>query len=137
MGTKFRKLKDLKCTDEIAQFAGPASEGLVCSQAGPPREAASPEFTKAFKAKFGDVKQYAPLFYDATNAVIEAMKKADSIDPARFTPEIFRVSFPGATGTVQFDGNGDRKDAEMTIFKMVGGRIKPVATIRSGQLKPF
>jgi len=125
---------DGACTDEMSQLAGPAAEGMVCSQAGPPREAASPAFTKAFNAKFGDIKQYSPLYYDATNAVIEAMKKADSIDPARFTPEIFNVSFAGATGTVAFDAKGDRRNAEMTIFRMTDGRIKPVATIDNGQL---
>ena len=128
---------DGACTDEMSQLAGPAAEGLVCSQAGPPREAASPEFTRAFNAKFGDIKQYSPLYYDATNAVIEAMKAADSIDPARFTPELFRISFPGATGTVRFDDKGDRRDAEMTIFTMSGGRIKPVATVDNGRLKPL
>ncbi len=128
---------DGACTDEMSQLAGPAAEGLVCSQAGPPREAASPEFTKAFNAKFGEIKQYSPLYYDATNAVIEAMKAADSIDPAWFTPELFKISFSGATGAIRFDDKGDRRDAEMTIFKMSGGRIKPVATINGGQLKPL
>jgi branched-chain amino acid transport system substrate-binding protein len=128
---------DGACTDEMAQLAGPASEGMVCSQAGPPREAASPEFTKAFNAKFGKIQQYSPLYYDATNAVIEAMKAADSVEPARFTPEIFKVSFSGATGTVGFDEKGDRRDAEMTIFRMSGGRIKPVAMIHNGAIKPL
>src|SRR5512138_2416605 len=113
---------DGACTDEMAQLAGGSAEGMVCSQAGPPREAASPEFTKACTARFGKIQQYSPLYYDATNAVIEAMKKADSIEPAKFTPELFNVSFSGATGTIQFDAKGDRRDAEMTIFKLVGGR---------------
>ena len=128
---------DGACTDEMSQLAGPAAEGLVCSQAGPPREAASPEFTRAFNAKFGDIKQYSPLYYDATNAVIEAMKAADSIDPAKFTPELFWISFRGATGTVAFDRKGDRRNAEMTIFTMSGGRIKPVAMVNKGHLKPL
>ena len=50
--------------------------------------AASKDFQDAFKAKFGEIKQYAPYFYDGAMAVIEAMKKADSIDPAKFGPEI-------------------------------------------------
>ena len=56
---------DGACTDEMAKLAGAAAEGLICSQAGLPREAASKEFNDAFKAKYGDVKQYAPFFYDA------------------------------------------------------------------------
>lgn len=128
---------DGACTDEMGKLAGQAAEGMVCSQAGLPREAASPEFSKEFNAKYGDIKQYAPYFYDATLAVIEAMKKADSTDPAKFTPEIFNVNFTGATGTVQFDQKGDRKDAEMTIFKMEGGKVKPVAIVKNGKATPF
>jgi branched-chain amino acid transport system substrate-binding protein len=128
---------DGACTDEMGKLAGAAAEGMVCSQAGLPREAADPAFTKAFNAKYGEIKQYAPLFYDGANAVIEAMKKADSVDPAKFTPEIFNVSFTGSTGNVQFDAKGDRKDADMTIFKLQGGKVVPVAIVKNGKSTPF
>ena len=136
LGIKARfTMGDGACDDEITGLSSGAAEGMVCSQAGLPREAASAEFTKAFNAKFGKIQQYSPLYYDATNAVIEAMRKADSLEPGKFTPELFNVSFGGATGTVAFDGNGDRRDAEMTIFKMVGARIKPVAMVKNGDVK--
>ncbi|HXS53184.1 MAG TPA: branched-chain amino acid ABC transporter substrate-binding protein [Usitatibacter sp.] len=125
------------CTDEMGKLAGKAAEGMVCSQAGLPREAASKDFVDAFTKQFGEIKQYAPYYYDATNAVIEAMKKADSTDPAKFAPELFNVSFNGATGHVQFDSKGDRKDAEMTIFKMENGKVTPIAIVKNGQTTPF
>jgi len=128
---------DGACTDEMAQLAGPAGEGLACSQAGIPASAASREFLTAFNAKYGPTKLYAPFFYDAANVVIEAMRKADSVDPAKFTPEIYKVSLAGATGRIEFDAKGDRKDAEMTIFRMQGGKIEPVAIYRGGALVPF
>ena len=128
---------DGACTDEMGKLAGAAAEGMVCSQAGLPREAANPEFVKAYNAKYGEIKQYAPYFYDATNAVIEAMKKANSTDPAKFAPELFNVSFTGATGPVAFDAKGDRKDADMTIFKLEGGKVKPVAIVKGGVSTPF
>ena len=128
---------DGACTDEMGKLAGQAAEGMVCSQAGLPREAASKDFADAFTKKYGEIKQYAPLFYDATNAVIEAMKKANSTDPAKFGPELFNVSFTGATGKVEFDAKGDRKDAEMTIFKLEGGKVKPVAIVKGGVTTPF
>ena len=65
------------------------------------------------------------------------MKKANSVDPAKFTPEIFNDSFTGATGTVAFDTKGDRKDAEMTIFKLEGGKVKPIAIVKGGVSTPF
>lgn len=128
---------DGACTEEMFKLSGNAANGLVCSQAGLPAVAASQDFLKAFNAKFGDVKQYAPAFYDATNAVIEAMKKSDSVDPAKFGPEIFNVSFEGATGKVQFDAKGDRKDAEITIFKMDGGKLAPISIVKNGVATKF
>ena len=128
---------DGACTDEMGKLAGAAAEGMVCSQAGLPREAADPEFVKAFNAKFGEIKQYAPYFYDGANAIIEAMKKANSVDPAKFTPEMFNISFKGATGTVEFDAKGDRKNAEMTIFKMQNGKVVPISIVKNGVATPF
>ncbi len=129
---------DGACTDEMSKLAGAASEGMACSQAGLPAVASSKDFQDAFKAKYGEIKQYAPYFYDATNAVIEAMKKANSTDPAKFAPEIFNVSFAGATGKVEFDAKGDRKDAEITIFRMgKDGKIAPKAIVKNGVSTPF
>ena len=128
---------DGACTDEMGKLAGQAAEGMVCSQAGLPREAASKDFVDAFTKKFGEIKQYAPYFYDGTRAIIEAMKKANSTDPAKFAPEIFNVSFTGATGTVAFDQKGDRKDAEMTIFKLQGGKVVPISIVKNGKATAF
>ena len=128
---------DGACTDEMAQLAGAAGEGLACSQAGLPAAAASKEFLEAFNAKYGPTKLYAPFYYDATNVVIEAMRKADSTDPARFTPEIYRLSHQGATGKIEFDAKGDRRNAEMTLFRMLKGEIVPVAIYRDGKIEPF
>jgi len=128
---------DGACTDEMAQLAGRAGEGLACSQAGLPAAAASQEFLEAFNAKYGPTKLYAPFYYDATNVVIEAMRKADSVDPAQFTPEIYRISHPGATGKIEFDAKGDRKNAEMTIFRMRGGEIVPVAVFKENAIAPL
>jgi branched-chain amino acid transport system substrate-binding protein len=129
---------DGACTDEMGKLAGnDNAEGLVCSQAGLPREAASADFIKNFTAKYGEIKQYAPYTYDATRAVIEAMKKAGSVDPTKFGPEIYNVSFTGATGKVEFDAKGDRKDAEITIFKMKGGKVVPEAVIKGGVSTKF
>ena len=89
---------DGACTDEMAKLAGAAAEGLICSQAGLPASAASKSFNEAFKAKYGEVKQYAPFFYDAVNLMIAAMQKADSTDPAKYLPELQKISYQGATG---------------------------------------
>src|SRR5438876_3119835 len=124
---------DGACTSEMSKLAGPASEGMVCSQAGIPTQMASKSFQDAFKAKYGEVKQYAPFFYDAANILIAAMQKADSTDPAKYLPELAKISYDGSTGHIEFDEKGDRKDAEMTIFQMKNGNVEPVAIIKAGK----
>jgi branched-chain amino acid transport system substrate-binding protein len=128
---------DGACTEEMADLAGPAGEGLACSQAGLPATSASKDFRDAFRARYGDTKLYAAYFYDAANVVIDAMKRADSTDPAKFGPAIYETKMVGATGPIEFDAKGDRRNAEMTLFRMKGGKITPVAVYRDGELKPF
>ena len=138
LGVKARfAMGDGACDDEIHALSSGAAEGMACSQAGLPREAASPEFTASFRKHFGEIRQYAPFFYDGAMAVVEAMKRADSTDPAKFTPELFKVSLKGATGVVEFDAKGDRRKAEMTIFTVQKGKIVPVAIVRDRSLVPL
>ena len=124
---------DGACTSEMTKLGGAAAEGMYCSQAGIPTQMASQEFQKAFNAKYGDVKQYAPFFYDAAKILIAAMQHADSTDPAKYLPEIGKIKFDGATGHIEFDEKGDRKDAEMTIFQMRNGNVVPVAIVKAGK----
>jgi branched-chain amino acid transport system substrate-binding protein len=125
---------DGACTDKMKELAGDAAEGLLCSQAGIPPQAASKKFLDAYKAKFNtDPILYSPFSYDAANLLIEAMKKANSTDPKKYLAELQKISFSGSTGTITFDNKGDRKDAEITIFTMKGGKIEPLAVVKGGK----
>jgi branched-chain amino acid transport system substrate-binding protein len=125
---------DGACTDEMAKLAGPAAEGLLCSQAGIPAQAADKKFLEAYKKRFNaDPILYSPFTYDAANLLISAMQKANSAEPAKYLPELQKIAFTGATGPIAFDDKGDRKDAEMTIFTMKGGKIEPIAVIKGGK----
>ena len=130
---------DGACTDEMRKLAGDAAaEGLLCSQAGLPAQAASKKFLDAYKAKFNvDPILYSPFTYDGANLIIEAMKKANSADPAKYLPELAKISYRGATGPIAFDEKGDRKDAEMTIFTMKGGKLDPIAIVKGGKTVPY
>jgi branched-chain amino acid transport system substrate-binding protein len=125
---------DGACTAEMNKLAGDkAADGMICSQAGIPTQMASKAFVDAFNAKYGEIKQYAPYYYDGANLLIAAMQKADSPDPAKYLPELHKISYDGATGHVEFDDKGDRKDAEITIFQMKNGKVDPVAIVKSGK----
>jgi branched-chain amino acid transport system substrate-binding protein len=125
---------DGACTDKMKELAGAAADGLLCSQAGIPPQAADRKFLAAYKKRFKvDPILYAPFTYDGANLLIEAMRKADSTDPKKYLPALAKVSYMGATGRIEFDAKGDRKDAEMTIFTMKGGNLEPIAVVKSGK----
>ena len=129
---------DGACTDKMKELAGTASEGLVCSQAGIPVQAASKAFLDAYKKKFNsDPLIYAPFTYDATNLLIAAMQAANAVDPAKYLPELAKINYDGASGHIEFDQKGDRTTAEMTIFTMKNGTITPVAIIMAGKSVKF
>ncbi|MEO8164015.1 MAG: branched-chain amino acid ABC transporter substrate-binding protein [Betaproteobacteria bacterium] len=129
---------DGACTDKMKELAGSASEGLICSQAGIPVQAASKAFLDAYKAKFNaDPLIYAPFTFDAANLLIAAMQAANSVDPAKYLPALAAIKYDGASGHIEFDEKGDRKDAEMTIFTMSKGTITPVAIIKAGKSIKF
>jgi branched-chain amino acid transport system substrate-binding protein len=129
---------DGACTDKMKELAGDAAEGLLCSQAGIPVDAADKKFLEAYKKKFNaDPILYSPFTYDAAKMLIAAMQKANSSDPKKYLPELQKLDFSGATGKISFDGKGDRKDAEMTIFTMKGGKLLPVAVIKGGKSQSY
>jgi len=129
---------DGACTDEMPKLAGAAADGLLCSQAGLPPQAADKKFLEAYKKAFKvDPIIYAPFTYDAANLLIEAMKKANSADPAKYLPELAKIDFKGATGQIAFDGKGDRKGAEITIFTMKAGKLEPTAIVKGGKSTPY
>jgi branched-chain amino acid transport system substrate-binding protein len=61
------------------------------------------------------------------------MQKADSADPAKYLPALQAIDYNGASGNIQFDEKGDRKDAEMTIFTLKEGKITPISIIKGGK----
>jgi len=125
---------DGACTEDMTKLAGAAADGLLCSQAGLPPQAADKKFLEAYKKTFNvDPILYAPFTYDATNLLIEAMKKANSVDPVKYLPELAKLDYQGATGKIAFDEKGDRKNAEMTIFTMKDGKLTPIAIVKGGQ----
>src|SRR5690349_21655049 len=126
---------DGACTDTMKKLAGDKNaEGFICSQAGLPVVAASKNFLDAYKAKYNvDPIIYAPFTYDAANLLVAAMQKADSTDPAKYLPDLQKIDYKGATGHIEFDDKGDRKNAEITIFSMKVCNLDPVAIVKGGK----
>ena len=114
------------CTSEMLKLADDAlSPNVYCTQAGIPAEKmpGGTEFKNRFKNRFKvDVQLYAPYAYDATNMLIEAMKLANSAEPAKYLPQLHQVTLKGVTGAVAFDAKGDNKNGGITLNQFSNGK---------------
>ncbi len=123
------------CSTEWPKLASGAAEGQYCTQAGlpPDRMPAAKDFVKRFTAKYGPIQVYAPYAYDATMTLAAAMQKANSVDPAKYLPELAKLSYDGVTAKVEFDDNGDTKNGAITLFEVKDGNLSPVAISIGGK----
>jgi branched-chain amino acid transport system substrate-binding protein len=121
------------CSTDWAK--NPAAADQYCSQAGLPTEKmpAAADFVKRFTAKYGPIQIYAPYAYDATTALIEAMKKANSTDPAKYLPELAKSNYDGVTAKIAFDDKGDTKYGFITMYEVKDGKLNPLSTIGGGE----
>jgi branched-chain amino acid transport system substrate-binding protein len=123
------------CSAEWPKLAGGAAEGQFCTQAGLPPEKMpnAKDFVTRFTAKYGPIQVYAPYSYDAANTLIEAMKKANSTDPAKYLPELAKISYDGITAKIEFDEHGDTKNGAITLYTVKDGNLVPMAINVAGK----
>jgi len=124
------------CSGELPKLAaGTMADGqVVCAEAGGVEGEAKKsleDFKAAFKKKFNaDVQIYAPYVYDATMTMVAAMQKAGSADPAKYLPELKKITHKGVTGTIAFDDKGDIKNGALTLFTYKGDKREQIAVVR-------
>ncbi|MBW8077902.1 MAG: ABC transporter substrate-binding protein [Gallionella sp.] len=118
-------------TPEYIKLAGDAAEGSYASLPGVPlsKMPGGKEFETRFVAKYQPIQLYAPYCYDAVNVMIAAMQKADSVDPAKYLPELARISLDGVTAKIQFDAKGDLRGGAITMYQVQQGKWQALETL--------
>jgi len=118
-------------TAEFMKLAGPAAEGVTASLPGVPLEVMphGPDFKKRFEAKYGVIQLYAPYCYDAMMVIAQAMKRAGSVQSAKFLPEMAKTNHDGVTANIGFDANGDLTSASISVYRVEGGQWKLQRTV--------
>jgi branched-chain amino acid transport system substrate-binding protein len=107
------------CTDKVAELAGDAIDNIVCSEAGLAlsKMEKGADFEKKYQARFNTpVQIYAPFTYDAVNVIIDAMKRANSTDPAKILAAMPATNYNGVIGNIAFDDKGDLKQGSITLY---------------------
>jgi branched-chain amino acid transport system substrate-binding protein len=124
------------CTEALGRLAGDSvGEGkVICAEAGGvtgEQEKAMTDFRARFKQKTGvEVQLYAPYVYDAVMVMAAAMQKANSVEPAKYLPELKKINYKGVTGQIAFDQSGDINNGALTLYTFKGGKRSKMEVIR-------
>lgn len=116
----------------IIENAGTDAEGTVFStfydEAAPANDEAA-AFVEGFKAYLTSIGEsdiipaVSALGYDAYITAVQAIKDADSVDPAAIKDALKNVHVEGVTGDITFDENGDANKDMAYIKTIKDGKI--------------
>lgn len=108
------------CTDKVAELAGDAVGNIICSEAGLAlsKMEHGADFEKRYQTRFNSpVQIYAPFTYDAVMVIVDAMKRANSTEPAAILAEMPKTNYKGVIGNIAFDEKGDMKEGIITLYE--------------------
>ncbi len=113
---------------DMAQLSGSAVTNLVYTSAGAPPSAYpnSAQFITDYTDKFGSAPvTYGAEAYDSTGIILQGILKAaqdanGEIPTRAAVAAAVRATtdYEGLTGTISFDGNGDRTEANYFVFQV-------------------
>jgi branched-chain amino acid transport system substrate-binding protein len=124
---------DGACTLEFIKLAGDGADQLTCTRGGEAVERLpkGDQFMTRYQAKFGSpVQIYAPYSYDAVYVIVDAIKRAGSLDRAAITTAVAATNYDGLTGHIAFDTKGDLKNGAISVYKVQDGKLNFLSTTR-------
>jgi len=124
---------DGACTLEFIKLAGDGADQLTCTRGGEAVERLpkGDQFMTRYQAKFGaPVQIYAPYSYDAVYVIVDAIRRAASLDRAAITAAVAATNYDGLTGHIAFDPKGDLKNGAITVYKVQDGKLNFISTTR-------
>jgi branched-chain amino acid transport system substrate-binding protein len=127
-------VKQLKALGLNVKFvmAGDAANGVYASLPGVPlvQMPGGKDFSQRYEAKYKHpIQLYAPYCYDAVNVMIATMQKAASAYPAKYLPELAKITHSGVTANIAFDEKGDIKGGAVTLYQVQDGKWQPLQTV--------
>jgi len=124
---------------KFIELAGDAAEGQYASSPGMPKEQLPGfgDFNDKYKKKFNsEIQVYAPYCYDAVRVMVDAMKRANSTEPAKYLPELAKTDMQGVSGPIKFDDKGDIVGGSVTIYQAKGGKWEVLTTVGGAAAAP-
>ncbi|HEV2030454.1 MAG TPA: branched-chain amino acid ABC transporter substrate-binding protein [Candidatus Dormibacteraeota bacterium] len=112
----------------LPRLAGPAGEGSIHTYAGadPMATTASRLLVDRCRAEFGETPSYVVECYDAVSVIVAAIERGATMRN-ELRDAIAATDLEGVGGRIRFDPHGDRINAPVSLWQVVGGRMVPLA----------
>jgi branched-chain amino acid transport system substrate-binding protein len=115
------------CTDKLMELSSGAKTlgNVVCAVGGASLDKlpSGKDWRKRYDAAFpGQFQVYSPYTYDATMLLVDAMKRANSVDPKVYGPKLAESAYQGVTAKVAFEPNGELLNPAMTLYVYKDGK---------------
>ena len=108
--------------------ANGTAEGMYVSAFAPSPQVAGEPWIQAYQAvEARNPDTYSINGYSAMAVLAEGVKKANSLDADKVAAALRQIDFRGAMGDLQFDANGDVKNAKVYIFQVKDSQFVQVA----------
>jgi ABC-type branched-subunit amino acid transport system substrate-binding protein len=121
---------DAMCNIELARLGRDAvDEHVYCPQGGPVLEntGSGRQFKTDYRNRYNtDPLTYSASIYDGLKLVAQAMKAANSIEPAQYRTALAGIDMQGVAGRYRFDPNRDLRDSPITIYTYRNGTLVPL-----------
>jgi len=121
------------CSPTLAQLAGDAIGNIICSTVGVPKESLSngEAFLKNYQERFKvQVEIYSPMAYDAVMVIVDAMKRANSVEAVAILGAVATTNYSGLSGQIAFDAKGDLKESVITLNHYVDGKVTTLEVVK-------
>jgi len=112
---------DALCTEKLPALSSMSDNlpNVTCATGGASvqKMQGGTEWKKRYDARFpGQFQIYSPYAYDATFVLVDAMKRADSVDPKVYLPFIGKTQFKGITANIAFTPKGELTTPAVTLY---------------------
>lgn len=112
----------------LIRLATPAmSEGAYATMLGvdPKSLPAARDFVARYEARYGEIGSFSSYAYDASNVLIEAVRRAGKKDREAVLRQVRNTKdFQGILGPVNFDEKGDALGKGVAIFRVKNGKFE-------------
>jgi branched-chain amino acid transport system substrate-binding protein len=114
----------------ITDAGGAPAEGafLSCACADTSNNSNAQSFNAAYRAQFGTAPAiYSAEAYDATNAVLQALKSG-STTPAAINSYLATINYQAITKAIKFQSDGNVVGNTIYVYKVQNGQITQIGT---------